>query len=248
MSYLAQEFGIERVELTKELHAKYCNRIVELIADQYTAKDPSSVGVSYEENYKYFKEEFEGLFSTDDSQIVTFLYFDGTTKEFIGTFMMRDAYKFNIRHKEQLLTMDPEDKFLDYFKRITASCDEIINKYNIKERQCIYGTNLVISPDYMKKIKSKGLKLIYSIFVDSFEWCYDNGITYGLWTQFKPSLIVSTQALFKIEEGRDFSFIGGDKSVIKGKLFLTRLNDKEALNRTKLKMNETSQKSQKPKL
>ena len=246
-SYLAQEFGIDRVVLTKELHTKYCKKIIDLIVSQYFEKDPSSIGVSYDEQIKYFEEEYMGLFSTDDSQIVTFLYFDGETKEFIGTFMMRDAFKFNKKHKDQLAVIDPEDKFKDYFERITSSCDQIIDRYNIKERQCIYGTNLVIAPQYMKKIKSKGLKLIYSIFVDSFEWCYENNIKYGLWTQFKPSLIVSTQALFKIEEARDFEFVGGDKSVVKGKLFLVTLDDREALLKTKLKMNETCQRP-KPKL
>ena len=208
---------------------------------QYFEKDPSSIGVSYDEQYRYFEEEYMSLFSSEDTQIVTFLYFDGKTKEFIGTFMMRDTYKFNIKHKEQLAVMDPEDKFKDYFVKITKCCDEIIERYNIKERECIYGTNLVIAPEYMKKIRSKGLKLIYSIFVDSFEWCFENGIKYGLWTQFKDSLIVSTQALFKIEEARDFNFIGGDKSIVKGKLFVVTLNDREALNKTKLKMNETCQ-------
>lgn len=243
MSYLSQEFNIDRVVLTKELHAVYYKQILDLIVSQYFEKDPSSIGVSYDEQLKYFEEEFLNLFTTDDSQIVTFLYFDGETKEFVGTFMMRDAYKFNLKHKEQLVGMDPEDKFRDYFERITGSCDSLFQKYNIKERECIYGTNLAIAPQYMKKIRSKGLKLIYSIFVDSFEWCYNNGIKYGIWTQFKPSLIVSTQALFKIEEAKDFDFIGGDKSVVKGKLFLVTLNDREALEKTKLKMNETSQRA-----
>ncbi len=238
MNYLAEEFGIIRIPLTKELHEKYCKTIIDLIVAQYTEKDPSSVGVSYEEQLKYFEEEYLELFSNDDSHIITFLYFDGETKEFIGTFMLRDAYKFNLKHKEQLKTMDPEDKFLDYFKKITKGCDEFVNNYNIKAGECIYGTNLVIAPEYMKKIKSRGLKLIYSIFVDSFEWCNLNGIRYGVWTQFKPSLIVSTKALFKIREDRDFEFVGGDKSIVKGKLFLVSLDDKEALDRTKKKMKE----------
>lgn len=245
MSYLAKEFNIIRVPLTKELHQKYCKTIIDLIVSQYCEKDPSSVGVSYEEQLKYFEEEYLGLFSTDDSQIITFLYFDGETKEFIGTFMLRDTYKFNIKHKKELANMDPNDKFLDYFVKITQGCDEFIAKYNIKAGECIYGTNLVIAPEYMKKIKSRGLKLIYSIFVDSFEWCYENGIRYGCWTQFKPSLIVSTQALFKIEEARDFCFIGGDKSIVTGKLFLVTLNDREALIRTKEKMNQTCQPKEK---
>ena len=246
MSYLAKEFGIERVTLTKELHQKYCKTIIELLTVQYCEKDPSSVGVSYEEQLKYFEEEFMELFSTDDSQIITFLYFDSTTKEFIGTFMLRDAYLFNLKHKEVLKAMDPKDKFKDYFTQITQHSDALVEKYNIKPKECIYGTNLVIAPDYMKRIKSKGLKLIFSIFVDSFEWCYENNIKYGLWTQFKPSLIVSTQAIFKIREANDFKFIGGDFSIIQGKLFLVSLDDKEALEKTKLKMNETCQPRSKP--
>lgn len=238
MSYLSKEFSIDRVPLTKELHKQYCQTIIELIASQYYEKDPSSIGVTYDEQIKFFEDEYMGLYSTDDTQIVTFLYFDSITKEFIGTFMLRDAYKFNQRHKDQLVVMDPDDKFKSYFEKITQQCDALIEKYKIKERQCIYGTNLAMSPEYMKKIKSRGLKLIYSIFVDGFEWCYENNILYGLWTQFKESLIISTHAIFKIEESHDFIFVGGDKSIVTGKLFLVTMNDKEALEKTKIKMNE----------
>lgn len=236
MSALSQEFGLERIILNKDLHEKYCSTLIELIASQYYQKDPSSVGVSYEEQIKYFQEEFNGLFSTDQTQIVTFLYFDRATKELVGTFMLRDAYLFNEKHKKDLKGMDPDDKFLDYFTRITTSCDELFDKYNIKEKQAIYGTNLVVAPEFMKKIKSKGLKLIFTIFVDTVEWICENKIPYGIWTQFKESLILSTQTLFNVQEMRDFEFIGGDKSLVKGKLFLVNTYDLEYLEKAKKKL------------
>ena len=47
-----------------------------MITRQYYNKDPSSRGLTYEQLYQYFKEEYDEIFTTDDSFVHAFLFFD----------------------------------------------------------------------------------------------------------------------------------------------------------------------------
>ena len=235
------EFNLKTVILDEALYKKHYKQLIDLTSSQYYKKDPSSIGLNYEEQIKYFDDEYKGLFTTDKTAIVTFLYMDKTTGELMGTFMFRDAYVYNEKYKKELMTMSQNAQYFDYFTRITQACDTIFKKHNIKEGQCIYGTNLAVSGELMKRVRSKGLKLIFTIFLDALDWSCQNKWPYGIWTQFKESLIVSTQLVFTVKEALDFEFRAADfKTDVKGKLFLAMAGDKKQIEDSKRKINENS--------
>lgn len=235
------EFNLKTVILDEALYKKYYKQLVELTSSQYYKKDPSSIGLSYDEEIQYFEDEFKGLFTTDKTMVVTFLYMDKTTEELMGTFMFRDAFVYNEKYKKELKAMSEQAQYYDYYSKITQACDTIFKKHNIKEGQCIFGTNLAVSGELMKKVRSKGLKLIFTIFLDALDWACQNNWSYGIWTQFKESLIVSTQLVFTVKEALDFEFRAADfKTDVKGKLFLAMAGDKKQIEESRRKINEKS--------
>ena len=235
------EFNLKTVVLDEILYRKHYKQLVELTSSQYYQKDPSSIGLNLEETTQYFEDEYKDLFTTDKTMVVTFLYFDKTTDELLGTFMFRDAYIYNEKYKNELKTMTAEAQFFDYFTKITQASETLFKKYDIKEKQCIYGTNLAMNPNLMKRVRSKGLKLIFTIFLDALDWACQNKWPYGIWTQFKESLIVSTQLVFTVKEALDFEFRAADfKTDVKGKLFLAMAGDKKQIEESRRKINEKS--------
>ena len=231
------EFNLKTVVLDETLFRKHHKELVELTSSQYYQKDPSSTGLSLEETVQYFDDEYKDLFATDTTMVVTFLYLDKTTDELLGTFMFRDAYLNNEKYKIELKTMNAEAQLFDYFSKITQASESIFKKYDIKEKQCIYGTNLAMNPNLMKRVRSKGLKLIFTIFLDALDWACQNNWPFGIWTQFKESLIVSTQLVFTVKEALDFEFKAADfKTDVKGKLFLAMAGDKKQIEESRIKV------------
>ncbi len=60
-----------------------------------------------------------------------------------------------------------------------------------------------------------------------------------LWTQFKESLIISTQLVFTVKETGDFEFRAADfKTDVKGKLFSAMAGDKKQIEESRIKLEE----------
>lgn len=217
-------YGLEKHVLTKEMLPLYYKQIVNLITNQYYQKDPGCIGWTLEELQGYFEEEYSEIFNKEEGIISTFIYLN-EKNEIVGTFMYRDMFIYNEQKKRSLEKMAPDYKDRDYIEKIQSNCQNFIDLYGIQPKQCLLGTNLAFSADLMQKFKEKPLQFIFTVFLDGLEWAVKNGIKMGFWTQFRPSLITSTERLFKILENKNFEFRAGDGlSTIKGRLFLVKFD------------------------
>lgn len=229
MSLLNDVLKLKRVDLTKDLFNKYREELLDMLTVQYYAKDPSSACSSYEVLYKYFEEEYETIFTTDDSYKAGFLYFDeeGT---FVGNFMIRDAYLTGKVHDKVLVNMKPTDDFYGFYTALLKHLAEIWCKYGIKENDAIYGTNLVFSAKFLSKFKGKAvLNLIFAMFADLSQFWASRlpEFKYGVWVQLRPSLYTTTMKVFNVVEGREFVFMDDKGAKIEGKLFLVTKKEPE---------------------
>ena len=221
---LSTHFKISMKDLSKELWDKYSSELMTLVTSQYYDKDPSSRGLSYEQLYQYFKEEYEQIFTKDQSFYHAFLFFD-EKDQLAGTFMFRDAFLYTETHRKYLESMKPSDSFYDYYLQFCNIADAYWKKYNIGPEQCLYGTNLAFSAKFLASLKEKNILLmILATFIDLNNWWRERRLSegkfrYSMWTQFRKSLITTTQALFNCLEAEDFKFIAGDNSKVEGKLF-----------------------------
>lgn len=223
-SFVYETYKLIRKDLTKELWDKYSAEIMKIVVGQYYSKDPSSKGLSYEQLYQYFKEEYDQIFINDDTFIHAFLFFD-IKGELVGTFMFRDAFLYTQSHKRTLQNMKPGDSFYDYYVQFIKIVENFWTKYNVQAGQCLYGTNLAFSAKYLETLKgNQVLLMILSVFIDLNNWWREKRLTegrfrYSLWTQFRKSLISTTEALFTCLESANFRFEAGDNSMVDGKLF-----------------------------
>lgn len=230
---LLEKFKVKRIELTKELYEKYEKELLDILSVQYVRKDPSMISLTPDLLYKLFKEEYEAIFSlnNDKSYKIGFLYFDenGTL---IGNFMIRDAFLSCKNHEKELATMKPEDNNYGFYIELVKNANEIFGKYQIKEGESIYGTNLAFSAKFLEKFAGKKvLTLILAMFIDlSFWWeNYLKDFKYGIWFQLRQSLSTITEKAFNCLEARDFLFLGDDKKQYAGKFFLVQRKSSEEL-------------------
>ena len=229
MSFLSDELKLKKVMLTRELYEKHQAQLIDMLVSQYYRKDPSSVCVSYDILFKYFEEEYQEIFTTDKSYKAGFLYFD-EEDTLVGNFMIRDAYLTCKRHEKTLETAKPEDNFYDYDVALVKETTEFIRKYDLKEGESIYGTNLVFSAKYLEKYKGKKvLALIFAMFADLSQWWEINlkDFKYGIWVQMRQSLMTITMQVFDLLEARDFIFLADDKIKHQGKIFMVQRTDIE---------------------
>lgn len=221
---LFNTFQLTRKDLTKELWNKYSSEIMPMIVIQHYRKDPSSRGLTYEQLYQYFKEEYDQIFTNDDSFLHAFLFFD-QKGDLVGTFMFRDAYIYTLTHKKILEEIMPTDLFYDYYVQVCHIADGYWDKYHVGAGECLYGTNLAFSAKYLEFLKEKKvLRMLLAVFIDLNGWWREKRFSegkfrYSMWTQFRKSLITTTQALFNCLEEEDFKFIAADNSKVHGKLF-----------------------------
>ena len=173
------------------------------------------------------KNEYEAIFATDKSYKVGFLYFD-EEGALVGNFMMRDAYITGINHAKALETMKPTDDFYDYDLVLIKHLNEIWAKYNIRDGEAIYGTNLAFCEKFLAKFKGKAvLNLIFAMFADlSVFWAEKlPDFKYGIWVQMRKSLYSTTMKVFNVLEGREFVFLDDKGAKMEGKLFLVSRKD-----------------------
>lgn len=231
-SFIYNTHRLIRRDLTKDLWEEYSTEIMKMVVGQYYNKDPSSRGLSYDELYKYFKEEYDQIFTNDITFVHAFLFFT-TNNELVGTFMFRDAVLYTKEHKKTLDKMMPGDSFYDYYVQFCKIADAYWKKYNVEEGHCLYGTNLAFSAKYLANFKEREvLLMILAVFIDLNNWWREKRLSegkyrYSMWTQFRKSLITTTQSLFKCLEGEDFKFIAGDNSKVEGKLFFVEQKTEE---------------------
>ena len=229
MSLLNDVLKLKRVDLTKDLFNKYREALLDMLTVQYYAKDPSSAGCSYEVLYKYFEDEYESIFTTDASYKAGFLYFD-EEENFVGGFMIRDAYLTGKVHEKAMVNMKPTDDFYDFYVALLKHFAELWSKYGIKENDAIYGTNLVFSAKFLTKFKGKAvLNLIFAMFADLSQFWATRlpEFKYGVWVQLRPSLYTTTMKVFNVVEGRDFVFMDDKGTQVEGKLFLVTKKEPE---------------------
>ena len=148
--------------------------------------------------------------------------------------MIRDAYLICKFHEKAAEKMIPTDNFYDYFVQLIKHTNELFSKYNIREGDSIYGTNMAFSARYLEKYKGKKvLSLIFAMFADLSQWWEKNlkDFKYGIWVQMRQSLTSVTMQVFNILEAKDFIFMGDDKIMHDGKVFLVQIKDIEEVNK-----------------
>jgi hypothetical protein len=204
-----------------------------MIVGQYFNKDPASRGLSYEQLYQYFKEEYDQIFTNDETFVHAFLYFNQEGR-LVATFMFRDAVLYVKAHKKILEGMKPTDSFYDYYLQFCRIAEGYFNKFNVKKGECLYGTNLAFSAEFLEFLGSAKnvLNVILATFIDKANWWREKAMRekvfpYSMWTQFRKSLITTTKSLFNCLGDDDFKFVGGDNVIVDGKLFFVTYKKKE---------------------
>ena len=230
---LSTHYNLYAKDLTKDLWNQYSGELMTMVTSQYFNKDPSSRGLTYEQLYQYFKDEYDQLFTKDESFVHCFLYFSDQGK-LVGTFMFRDAVEYVKMHKKILEGMKPTDSFYDYYVQFCLIADGYFKKFNAKKGDCLYGTNLAFSADLLQYMGNAQnvLNLILACFIDQANWWRewaekDKVFPYSMWTQFRKSLITTTKALFNTLGDDDFKFVGGDGVMVDGKLFFVTYKKRE---------------------
>jgi len=230
---LSKHYNLTCKDLTKELWSQYSSELMTMIVSQYFNKDPSSRGLSYEQLYKYFKDEYDQIFTNDVSFVHAFLYFNQEGR-LVGTFMFRDAVIYVQTHRKILQGMKPTDSFYDYYLQFCLIAEGYFNKFNVKKGECLYGTNLAFSAEFLESLGSAKnvLNVILATFIDKANWWREKAMSekvfpYSMWTQFRKSLITTTKALFNCLGDDDFKFVGGDNVAVEGKLFFVTYKKKE---------------------
>ncbi len=232
-SILFEHFRLTRRDLTKELWTQHSSEIMPLVVSQYFNKDPSSRGLSYDDLYEYFKEEYDHIFTKDESYIQGFLFYN-EKEEIVGTMMLRDAFLYTESHNKILEKMKETDSFYDYYVQFCKIANGYWKKYSIGPGECVYGTDLAFSSKYLEPFKEKQvLQMILAVFINLNSWWLqrrDEGkFRYSIWTQFRKSLITTTEALFNCLESEDFKFLAGDNSKVEGKLFFVEPKSEEEI-------------------
>ena len=93
---------------------------------------------------------------------------------------------------------------------------------------------MAFSARYLEKYKGKKvLSLIFAMFADLSQWWEKNlkDFKYGIWVQMRQSLTSVTMQVFNILEAKDFIFMGDDKIMHDGKVFLVQIKDIEEVNK-----------------
>ena len=238
-SILFENFRLTRRDLTKELWTKHSSELMTMVVSQYLNKDPSSRGLTYEQLHQYFKEEYDQIFTKDESFVQAFLFFN-EKEEIVGTFMFRDAFLYTETHKKILEKMQETDTFYDYYVQFCKIGDSYWKKYSTGAGECLYGTNLAFSAKFLESLKDKQvLQMILAVFINLNGWWrqkrFEGKYRYSMWTQFRKSLITTTEALFHCLESEDFKFVAGDNSKINGKLFFVEQKSEEDIEKLWIK-------------
>lgn len=231
-SFIEIHFGVRKVPLTKPLWEQYKTQLMKMIVDQYYNKDPSCGGLSHSQVKEYFEDEYKTLFE-DKSIVETFLVFD-KDNSFVGTFMFRDAYLYTKLHRECLEKLKPNEPFYDYYLQFCNIADGFIKNHELREGNGLYGTNLAFTSAFLNKLQDKVLLFLMAFFIEMSMWISkkrieEGKIRFGMWTQFRKSLMTATESIFDVIDSKDFSFKAYDDTQCNGKLFFVKDKSQEHL-------------------